>query len=528
MSDRGSLSAGRRAPIASLVTAVATAAAALAGVTLSSALGAVELRGRLVDGTAMLRQPDTFSRGIDDSGFTPSATRVPMGAVDFRLTLVDDGRSQRSWRGRTDDDGRFAIELTGLDPALIPAEFVASVEQTSGPWASHHSLATEMAAGGETELRLYNASEDASFLRSGQFGVFCSLTAAGDGSTQQLLLVQVVFVISNVSGDLYVGRPLNPDAPASTRACIRIPLPGVPGKGLDVVANEASRGGQPFTITPDGWAILDSPLPPYPEAPGGARYTLEYTTRAHQEMVLPFPIDVPIDRMAVFGVSKDIALTSVPPRPDRPGLQSAGTERFPDPKTREPVEWDILQGQDLRPGGAVPVALTIDSQRLGEVNQRSLRVVGGFVVGAIIAMLAGLLLGRRGPRVEALLSEASGEEIIERIAQLDAQFKKGLVSQAQYDSTRERLLWLARHEVPELAEARGSGSDSSSTDSHGALSQEAIDIVERIEELGDASRGDPKKIQVRVLLLEELARVISRQTGRAGERRGAADAGAAS
>ena len=492
----------------------------------------VVVKGRLVDGTAMLRARSD----VDADGFSAEATRVPIVEERFRLTLIpsltDGARSGKSWTGKTDADGRFEVQLGGMAALPAGARFVASATE-SRTRSAHYSMPVDVAAGAETEFRLYKATASSGYLQNSQLGMFLSLVD-GDGpkSAGKLLSVRSVLTISNASGEIFVGRKLNPNSLSSTRACFRLPLAGTRETGLKVVKNEAAGPDSPFTITRDGWAILDSPVAPYPEAPFGSRWEFEYTVPATQEMILSIPVDIPLKQLAVFGAlggpkGKDLDLATLPET-----LEKAADQAMPDPATGDPTRWVILHGRDIEADKAFPIRVTIDNLPLRQVNRRALKVVLTLVIGCIIAVLVGLILGQRGPKVESVLSEASGEEIIERIAQLDAQFKKQLVSEDEYRATRERLLSLARYEVSELAGGtsgadRGAGK-ASAGGAAARLPDDIARLVARLDALesvtGDDSAGDPTadstRANERLELLEELAKAVRDQ---AGERVSAGD-----
>jgi hypothetical protein len=477
-----------------------------AALSVGGTLAAIEVRGRLVDGTAMLRAAGASAGAIDQRGFTAAAQRVPIAGAAFKLHLSQAGegtRAGKSWPATTDGDGLFRIDI----PEVASGDrLVAELRDGAGGRPAHYSMPVAVSSGSEVEFRLYGASGDTAFLSRSRLGILCSLDRRADG--QELLRVQVSLQVQNASGDLYVGGHLETVRPSSQRACFRIPLPGRPRDGFFEVINNTvqPQGISPWTITPDGWAILDAPIPPYPEAPQGSRFDLEFLARPAQEMVLSFPIDFPLESMFALGRHQDMDLTSSTPRgADAPALEKAGVQKLADPRSGEPVDWVILQGENIPQGTVVPVAVLIDNVKLQQWASRSVKTVTGFIVGAVIALLAGLVLGRRGPRVETVLSEASGEEMIERIAQLDAQFKRGLVAKADYEAARERLLELARYEVPELgAAAAGAGSGG------GGMAPELRDLLRRIQDLEKST--EPAKIQERLVLLEDLARKLASES----------------
>ena len=460
--------------------------------------------GRLLNGTDMFRSAGLD--GVTKDGFSDSVQPIPIVNKSFVLYLKSGKGSVPLARGRTDADGKFSVPLGAPSQLPVAAKIVASVEE-GGLYSSFVTPEKD----GPTDFRLYNtAAEDSQYLN----GVLDVLLTLDDdpSSTGKLLRCRLVLQIGNLSGDLNTGYPFTAVDGRLHRAILRVPLPDgvrdLTGTGVAVHDNSPVEG---WTFTTDGWAIIDSPLSPFPDVPQGYIYRLDYRVPARQESAVVLPVDFPLRAVRVRGIHEVMKLIT-------PQLEGETTLPEVDPNDGQRKTWEVHYARDVQPT-TLTVGITIDSMTLGEVSVRSLKVVGGFVLGALIAVILGLVLARSGPRVETLLSEATGEEIIERIAQLDAQFESGKIEKKDYRDTRERLISLARYEVPELtAEASGAGSaePQSSGDSAGAssLPAPAQEILDRIREIEDEGDQDPRKIQERVLLLEELVRSLRRASGK--------------
>lgn len=470
------------------------------------------ITGRLVDGEEMLRSAGL--RAVAEDGFSDSTPRVPLAETPFTLTLMEGPGRGASWQGKTDAEGRFSMTLGGLNALPSGKSLVASVAAGASGRTALYSLGMPAVAGAETEFRMYGITEDPASLFETEMEMIFTI-ATDPATSRKLVDVRVNLSISNVGGNLFVGRKAS-DQPVR-RAVFRIPLP----EGFRVTERSATdratgEGLPSWTITPDGWAVIDSPVPPFPEARRGVRYRLRYQAPAFQEMTFPVPVDIPLTRAIARCVHLDMSLTA-------PAFTQKLTRTDPDPDNPggPEVNWDYVGDQNIHAGHTLAIGLTIDSLVLRQFNRGALKVVGGLVIACLVALLVGLMLGRSGPRVEAVLSEATGEEIIERIAQLDAQFEKKRIPEADYRETRSRLLSLARYEVPELAQAASSGSPPGGGQSGpAALPERVRQIAARVQEIESEGSGDAQKIQERLLLLEDLARAVresERQSSSAGE-----------
>ena len=193
-----------------------------------SAQSAPVVKGRLVDGSQMLRagrQKGVNSRG---PGFDEGVARIPVAEKEFRLDLVHPDFKAQLWRGRTDAEGRFELVLNGVTRLPASACLVASVVSEA-----LYSTTVMPLASGETEFRLYGVSDDERSLLNNIIQVRFTLVDA-PGGVGKLLDVRIDLLASNFVGDLFVGRPhVWADSPQS-RAVFRIPLPD----GAKVVSNQ--------------------------------------------------------------------------------------------------------------------------------------------------------------------------------------------------------------------------------------------------------------------------------------------------
>ena len=456
-------------------------------------------KGRLLNGSEMYREALKASQA---SGFKDldeklkTLAPVPLGDVKFSLYLLLGKQHTPLGTGETNAEGAFDLNLTA--PGGIPAggQVVAEVKRMGRSW---FSLPVSPDGSGSTDIKLYKASayNDSDKAKVLTSAVEVVLTLADDTvSGGKLLRCRFMMNASTISGDLFVGRRFSAKA-GTRRALYRVPIPA-DAKDLKASATmlHDNRQVDGWTFTDDGWAIVDNPLPPFVEAPEGVLYRLEYSVPARQNSAIVFPIDFQQRAIQIRGIHGDMEMLT-------PTLSGETTQKQPDPDDGVTKNWQIHYDGNVKPG-MVSIGLSIDSMALGQMNEHTLKVVGGFVLVALIAVFLGLVLARSGPKVETLLSEATGEEIIERIAQLDAQFEQGRVTKAEYESSRERLLSLARYEVPELA-----ASDASPAAGGSSLPAGVQDVLTRLQEIESEGGQDPRKIQERVLLLEELARSLS-------------------
>jgi hypothetical protein len=124
-----------------------------------------------------------------------------------------------------------------------------------------------------------------------------------------------------------------------------------------------------------------------------------------------------------------------------------------------------------------------------------------------------LLLGSLGPKgttAEALLESLSGEELLDRVADLDARFARGEIAERDYKRLREPLVSLAAEEV------FGSQPAPAGNGATAAIPQGAREILRRIDEIEKSRKMDAALGAERAHLLEALARALPREASREG------------
>ncbi len=461
------------------------------------------LKGRLVNGTQMLKTGGMGTLDEAGSGFKATAPRLPIIDKNFELRITEGVQVGKKWAGKTDENGNFELTLNGLSQIPAGKVFVASVESS----IPLHTLNVQISSEGDTEFILYELSDDSKFLP--QTGMETLYLLRGGPGEDKELEVHVNLMVQNYAGTMYVGKPLRTISGKTVRAVARVPLP----EKAKIIKNEAfyvhDRSQAPsWTITKDGWAILDSPQAPYTEANRGVFYMLTYRVPAYQEQAFAYPVDLPLEQFTAWCIHQDMEIAS-------PALKSSQTRKRLDPMlaeeeqaTAKPLTWNLMGQSNLKENAPLGLVLTVDSMVLRQINSGALKVVLSLVLGSLFAVLIGLVLGSRAPRVEAVLKEASGEEIIQRIAQLDAQFEKGQIAKNQYQEKRKTLLSLARYEVSELRETKAQAQTPSEAKPSSEMPEKVKEISKRLEELEKEGSTDPAKVQERLLLLEDLAKAI--------------------
>jgi hypothetical protein len=476
---------------------------------------ALTLHGRLVDGTAMARslKPEEIQGQGQVGLLLKNAPRIPLAERPFRIHLLGSGRAVE---GRTDSDGRFAVPL-GLSSRPEGAVLVAEAPGSPPAFSPAVALGDE-----EIEFRLYSTTDSEQFL---ECRIEVDHSLAPNPSAGRLdLEVRVEVTLQNFAGELYVGHPRarwTGEVGSPSRAICRIPLP--PDASLTL-----SRGpaGESWNRLPAeggwSWMVVDSPVFPLFESPRGNIWEIRYRIPAAQEIDTVYPVDLELFVFAAWGREEELTLQSPDllknPKPllhaFRPG------ERHQDST--------VLFQQNLKPETEIPLAVHIDNAKLGQVNHGTLLLLALFLLVVALAIGGGLYLGRRRPSLEAAaLSEASGEDLIQRIAQLDQRREKGEVQEKEYREARGRLISMARYLVPELGAAGGAaagGGKAAAKAGAGHLPAGAIDglpeaardLLDRLKALDAEGSLDSRKIHERALLLEELARVL----GAGRERRG--------
>jgi len=478
--------------------------------------GGVEIRGRCLDGPASSSAIN--ARALSD----PSASwQVPLARrrVDVRAL----GGVDRSWEVETDDDGRFRLD-TGL--ARIPdgTPFVASTE-------------------GDGASRLWSPSFDP---RAPALAVFLYPLAADPGSVQTVttlvhsverdedaryLRVQCRVEFWNWGRELYVG-----DERSGAREISRLPLP----PGAEITVNRGWAPGSRGRLSEDGkFLIWDDPIPGLADLVVGrqsdrARTTwdVEYRVAPSAVFSLEYPLALaPAERrpgielggFRVYTVRDDMTIEGE----ERSGKIAAGAKgmriesihlerAFPvesNPIDGKPQKLDLYVPRDgkategrIDRGGLVLVPIEIADSARGVVSRDALFWHGGTVLVAVLAILAGLVLSRKGPPPEAVLDGLSSEEVLDRIAELDARFERGEIRDADYRRYRESLVAIAAEEL-----AGAGGASSGDTPARPALADATRELLRQLGEIESRGATSSADIQQRAHLLEALYKALRKE-----------------
>jgi hypothetical protein len=238
-------------------------------------------------------------------------------------------------------------------------------------------------------------------------------------------------------------------------------------------------------------------------------WQVTYTLPPRQTLVQEFPIPFPLEPQcfAAWCVHEDMALTS-------PQLDARSVQASDDPAAGAKRQFEIIFSNKETEPGKVVVGLTTDNLVLGQVSRGAARWVGGFVLVVLGAVALGLALGRKGPAAEEVLRGLSGDEVLDRIADLDGRWERKEIREREYRRWRGALVALA---AEELAEAPGPAAERSPEGRGGArlpvLPAAARGLIERIEAIDRAGAPDPRTIAERAHLLEALLKALPRADG---------------
>ena len=257
--------------------------------------------------------------------------------------------------------------------------------------------------------------------------------------------------------------------------------------------------------------IIDEPIPGFPDLiadmNASKSWYLEYLVEPSQ----------------LFTLTYDFNIRSLDPQrggfrvylPDSIKIegklfQSAGrVDR--DPVTREQKHYSVFAPRQLvQAGQSRMLPLSIENGAIGQISRKALFWHGGTLLVCLVATLLGSALGLfrflRRPPSEAVLDGLTTEEVLDRIADLDARHKRGEISEADYERYRAPLVEIAAEELEAaVAPVAGATQDTS------ALAPEARDLVDRIGELDASGAGTPADIQTRAHMLEALYKALAKK-----------------
>ncbi len=461
------------------------------------------LAGKVFDGEGSSKAVhDAMRQGQQ---FSPSL-KTPLGGKDLTIALLGasggssggangaSGGSQ-SWKVTTDASGSFSLD-TGLEKWPEKATLVAFADLDGRRLYSPFLRA----AAESQDVHLYPSTESPVRITA-DMKVAYDILSSGEAKS---LRVRVGLRLVNQGGALYVGQKV--DSP--WREVWRIPFPA----GAVITANTGPHPGVGgWKLASDGRSlVLDVPIAGICDFELARQaWEVQYVVPARQALVQSYPVTLSIDPQAftVWCSHEDMTLTS-------PQLKNKDSRILPDPFTGEERHQEVLYSNEpLKAGSSVVAILGADNVAIGQmVSLGALKWVGGFVIVVVLSILCGLVLGPKGPAPEALLEGLSGDEVLDRIAQLDQRFARGEVRDRDYQRLREPLVELAAEE----AAVSNAASTPSAPDGRGSahLPQGVRRILQRIDEIEKSGGMDPALIAERAHLLEALAKALPREAER--------------
>jgi len=486
-------------------TALGALAWALAAA--SSAGGAVVLEGRMLDGQASSRVVlEKFRNQNEDV----EALKVPWADKDVTVLLVNTAQprgaagEEKRWSVRTGAGGEFRVD-TGLEAVPEGSYFVAQSSEGKPRYSPFFKPGLPEAR----SISLYPLTESTEDIFIPSFSIVHDFADLMPGTGPEAMKpsqykgvrVRVALQIWNRGGEMYVGRRDG----SPHRSVWKVPLP----EGARLVLNQGPDPGTPgFTLSEDGrWLVLDSPIPGLSDIKRFGNYEAHFVVPASQTLVFSYPIALPVEgtRFAVWCVHEEMSLRS-------PGFLDPDSKTYPDPLGGGgTAKFDVIGAKkNFSPGESATIVLGVDNVPLGQVSAHAAKWVGGFILLLAVAALAGLAVGRKGPAPDTLFAGVKGEEILDRIADLDARHARKAIREKDYVRYREALFALAAEELgDEVGAARAGGPGAAA-----GLPPAARDILRRIDELDRNGAGDPARIAERAHLLEALAKALPRERPR--------------
>lgn len=409
------------------------------------------------------------------------------------------GRVFGTWTVDTDAQGNFSLE-TGL-PSVSPDQaFLARAADAGAQLFSPFFTAAEA-----QEVILYRTSSDSSrlFAQSEVFYDYVKATEQADAKIR----VQFRITMGNFSEYAYVGE----QHLGGQREILRIPLPS----GAEIVENSAP-GPARWVRSPEGNAlIINTPVAGL--AGLFSTWKVSYDVPAQQEFVqiyrMPFAT-----RPGGFGtrcVHDDMALESAQLRDFGPSAISPAAPPEEQPPVRRPppgVTYDRHQlEREIGPNSDIQIKLTVDNAPIGQVSRSSTIWVALFLLSFLVAILAGLSFGKRGSlSLEERFGDLGGDELLDRIVDLDESLAQKKIKEADYRSERDALMKLVAEEFGG-ADAAPASSKATAVFSAGILSVEVRDLLRQADELEEKAKSDTGAVAQRAHVLEALAKALPRE-----------------
>ncbi len=411
------------------------------------------------------------------------------------------GEIIRSWPAKTDAEGRISVE-TGLEALPPDASFVVSATDRGGRIFSPYVSGQ----GGETSVLLYRTSDRSDAMRVATFAVTYDYTRRDE---QSFLRVQVDLRFAYADYTMYVGNSRGGDR----RELFRVPLP----EGATVVENRgptSAYGG--WVVSDDGRsAVVDDPVPGFFDSlrdMAGMHWRLGYEIPARQSLSQSFRVPVAFapQKFTAWCVHEDMDIASAQ-------IDKHTTFQHPDAPIHRDRAFEVFFSQEtLEPGSIVNLHLDVNNAPIRQVRWSSVRWVAAFVITFLVATLLGLAAGRKNVSVDALFGDLSGEEILDRIVDLDRRYEAKSIREAEYRAHREALVALAAEELGTGAEAESLAP--SARAKAGSAPDPALakvrELVSRIDKLDAEERTDSETLRERSQLLEALLKAVPREDGK--------------
>jgi hypothetical protein len=453
------------------------------------------ITGTLYDGEASARPIlDAIRQGQQ---FSP-ALKVPLAGQELTIELVDTadgglgpGKAGRSWKTSTDGSGAFSVD-TGLDRWPEKPLLVARVEREGRKLFSPYLKA----APGAQDVHVYPLTEGSGNI-SAEVKLAYDIPKSGETKS---LRIRVGVRLMNRGGEMYVGRKSG----SPWREIWRVPMP----EGATIVSQSGPFPGV------DGWRpaadgkalIFDTPVPGVCDFETLREFwVVELLVPPRQVFIQSCPVPLPVaaQSFTAWCDQGDMSLSS-------PQLTNKDSRVLPDPFSGEERNQEVVfSSEPLKMGIPVAVVLNIDNVAIGQpISLNAFKWVGGFVLACVLSLLLGLALGPKGTTAEALLESLSGEELLDRVADLDARFARGEIAERDYKRLREPLVSLAAEEV------FGSQPAPAGNGATAAIPQGAREILRRIDEIEKSRKMDAALAAERAHLLEALARALPREASR--------------
>jgi hypothetical protein len=472
----------------------------------------VLVAGTLYDGTAS-------SQKLLDAGGASGDWKVPLADQDLRLDVLGAG-PVKSFTLKTDAEGRFSLDgaQAGLDRLAEGARLVANAKVGG---EVYYSASFAPAASG-LEVFAYRLGQSDHDVRW-SLAVLHEVVdvskddVSKDKDTKLLKLkVSVRVDLSNRGTHLYVGR-----AAGRYREVLRLPVP----EDAEVLVNHGPLPGLEFQRAAAAWYAIDEPIAgaadmqrefAMQQSPAG--WQLEYLVPAAQYLTLAYPVPFRLNEVEL-SPERRVSRFLVYVVHEKMKVLGDGFLRIPQVIPTNPLSgsagsFDVYV-PTVPPGVGAPlqVAIEIDNALVGQVSWRTLKWHAGFLLLCLLAVVSGLALSRRAAPAEAVLGGLSSDQVLDRIAELDARYESGGIPEREYRRYREALVRIAAEEISGEEKAKAAAAPAPVGSSDGRqVSAPVRELLGRIGEIDRRDSVSAQAIQERAHLLEALYKRLQRDS----------------